>query len=256
MIMPLSLTLLSAAVRPERRNAALGIWGAIGGTAIAIGPLVGGAVTSGWAWQYIFWLNVPGRLVLLPLARWRLAESRGSRPTAGPGRRRPGQRRPVRRGARSGPGQRPRVDLAVGPGLVRRRLGAARRLRGLGAPRPTTRCSTSGCSPDRGFTAVNMTALLFSFGMFGAIFFLTQFLQTVQGYSPAGGRRPDPAVDGDHHGPGPVHRPAGRAVGRQAPGGHRARPPGRRSGLAGVDPRPRPPPTPTWWPRSSCAASA
>jgi predicted MFS family arabinose efflux permease len=36
----------------------------------------------------------------------------------------------------------------------------------------------------RGFTAVNLTALLFSFGMFGSIFFLTQFLQTVQGYSP------------------------------------------------------------------------
>jgi MFS family permease len=36
----------------------------------------------------------------------------------------------------------------------------------------------------RGFTAVNMTAMLFSFGMFGSIFFLTQFLQTVQGLSP------------------------------------------------------------------------
>ncbi len=77
MIMPLSLTLLSAAVRPERRNAALGIWGAIGGCAVAIGPLVGGAVTSGWAWQYIFWLNVPVGLLLLPLARWRLSESAG-----------------------------------------------------------------------------------------------------------------------------------------------------------------------------------
>ena len=51
MIMPLSLTLLSAAVRPERRNAALGIWGAIGGAAIALGPLVGGAVTTGWSWH-------------------------------------------------------------------------------------------------------------------------------------------------------------------------------------------------------------
>ena len=80
MIMPLSLTLLSAAVRPERRNAALGIWGAIGGCAVAIGPLVGGAVTSGWAWQYIFWLNVPVGLLLLPLARWRLSESRGRPP--------------------------------------------------------------------------------------------------------------------------------------------------------------------------------
>src|ERR1700721_2609518 len=76
MIMPLSLTLLSTAVPPERRNVALGIWGAIGGAAVALGPLVGGAVTTGWSWQYIFWLNVPIGLALIPLARWKLAESR------------------------------------------------------------------------------------------------------------------------------------------------------------------------------------
>src|SRR5271170_3549768 len=79
MIMPLSLTLLSAAVPPERRNVALGIWGAIGGAAVALGPLVGGAVTSGWSWQYIFWLNVPLGVVLVPLAWWKLSESRGAR---------------------------------------------------------------------------------------------------------------------------------------------------------------------------------
>src|SRR6202050_1671053 len=78
MIMPLSLTLRSAAVKPERRNAALGIWGAIGGAAIALGPLVGGAVTTGWSWHYIFWLNVPIGIVLVPLAWWKLAESRGT----------------------------------------------------------------------------------------------------------------------------------------------------------------------------------
>ena len=78
MNMPLSLTLLSAAVPPERRNAALGIWGAIGGTAVAVGPLVGGAVTTGWSWQYIFWLNVPVGAVLVPLAWWKLSESRGA----------------------------------------------------------------------------------------------------------------------------------------------------------------------------------
>ena len=77
MIMPLSLTLLSAAVPPERRNVALGIWGAIGGAAVAIGPLVGGAITSGWSWQYIFWLNVPIGVVLVPLAWRKLSESRG-----------------------------------------------------------------------------------------------------------------------------------------------------------------------------------
>src|ERR1700692_3355163 len=77
MIMPLSLTLLSAAVPPERRNVALGIWGAIGGAAVAIGPLVGGAITTGWAWQYIFWINVPVGVALGILAWGKLAESRG-----------------------------------------------------------------------------------------------------------------------------------------------------------------------------------
>jgi EmrB/QacA subfamily drug resistance transporter len=183
MIMPLSLTLLSASVRPERRNAALGMWGAIGGVAIAIGPLVGGAVTSGWAWQYIFWLNVPVGLVLVPLARWRLAESRGS----------------------SAP-----LDLA-GVGLVS--VGLFGVVFGLVRGNAHGWTSTSVLASfavgivalaafvawelrsdhpmldirlfaHRGFAAVNVTALLFSFGMFGAIFFLSQFLQTVQGYSP------------------------------------------------------------------------
>ncbi len=183
MIMPLSLTLLSAAVRPERRNAALGIWGAIGGCAVAIGPLVGGAVTSGWAWQYIFWLNVPVGLLLLPLARWRLSESRGA---AAP------------------------LDLAgvglVSTGLFGVVLGLVRG-NAHGWTSPSVLASfTVGTLllaafvvwelhvdhpmldirlfAHRGFTAVNLTALLFSFGMFGSIFFLTQFLQTVQGYSP------------------------------------------------------------------------
>ncbi|HZU80090.1 MAG TPA: MFS transporter, partial [Acidimicrobiales bacterium] len=79
LVMPLSLTLLSAGVPPERRTQALGIWGAIGGAAVAAGPLVGGAVTSGWSWQYIFWINVPVGIVLLVLARWRLGESFGPR---------------------------------------------------------------------------------------------------------------------------------------------------------------------------------
>jgi EmrB/QacA subfamily drug resistance transporter len=183
MIMPLSLTLLSAAVTPGRRNAALGMWGAIGGTAVAFGPLVGGAVTTGWAWQYIFWLNVPIGLVLVPLAWWKLRESHGS-PS--------------------------RLDLA-GVGLVS--LGLFGLVFGL------VRGNAHGWSSEgvvssfaigiaalaaflwwelrsdhpmldvrlfknRAFAAVNVTAMLFSFGMFGSIFFLSQFLQTVQGYSP------------------------------------------------------------------------
>jgi EmrB/QacA subfamily drug resistance transporter len=185
MIMPLSLTLLSDAVTPERRNAALGIWGAIGGAAIALGPLVGGAVTTGWSWHYIFWLNVPIGVILVPLAWWRLHESKGS-PS--------------------------RLDVAgallasgglfgIVLGLVR---GNAHGWTSLGvvtsfaigaallvgfifyelrsnAPMLNVRLFT-----NRGFTMVNVMAMLFSFGMFGAVFFLSQFLQTVQGYSPLG----------------------------------------------------------------------
>src|SRR3982751_6710342 len=58
-VTPLTLTILSAAVPPARRGLALGIWGGIGGLAVALGPLVGGAVVSGISWHWIFWLNVP-----------------------------------------------------------------------------------------------------------------------------------------------------------------------------------------------------
>ena len=57
--MPLTLTVLSAAVPASRRGLALGIWGGISGLAVAFGPLVGGAVVSGISWHWIFWLNVP-----------------------------------------------------------------------------------------------------------------------------------------------------------------------------------------------------
>jgi MFS family permease len=67
-VMPLTLTILSNAVPAERRGLALGAWGGISGLAVALGPLVGGAVVSGISWHWIFWLNVPIGLVLAPLA--------------------------------------------------------------------------------------------------------------------------------------------------------------------------------------------
>src|SRR5437763_3239390 len=76
-VMPLTLTILSSAVPPERRGLALGAWGGITGLAVAFGPLVGGAVVSGISWHWIFWLNVPIGLVLVPLALTRLSETRG-----------------------------------------------------------------------------------------------------------------------------------------------------------------------------------
>src|SRR5881398_2537297 len=50
-VTPLTLTILSAGVRKEQRGLALGIWGGIGGLAIAIGPLVGGAIVDGVSWH-------------------------------------------------------------------------------------------------------------------------------------------------------------------------------------------------------------
>src|SRR2546426_6514353 len=76
-VMPLTLTILSAAVPAEKRGLALGAWGGISGLAVAFGPLVGGAVVSGISWHWIFWLNVPVGIALVPLALTRLAESRG-----------------------------------------------------------------------------------------------------------------------------------------------------------------------------------
>ena len=76
LVTPLTLTILSAAVPRDRRGLALGAWSGIAGLAVAAGPLVGGAVVDGISWQWIFWLNVPVGLVLLPLAT-RLQETHG-----------------------------------------------------------------------------------------------------------------------------------------------------------------------------------
>jgi MFS family permease len=76
-VLPLTLTILSAAVPAERRGLVLGAWGGISGLAVAMGPLVGGAVVEGISWQWIFWLNVPIGVVLIPLAYFRLRETYG-----------------------------------------------------------------------------------------------------------------------------------------------------------------------------------
>src|SRR3954470_1738044 len=76
-VLPLTLTLLSEAFPAGRRGLVLGLWSGISGLAVAIGPLVGGAVVDGISWHWIFWINVPIGIVLIPLARLRLSESYG-----------------------------------------------------------------------------------------------------------------------------------------------------------------------------------
>ena len=74
-VLPLTFTIMSSSVPAERRGAALGVLGAVSGLAVAVGPLVGGAVVEGASWQWIFWINVPIGLALLPFAATRLNET-------------------------------------------------------------------------------------------------------------------------------------------------------------------------------------
>ena len=180
---PLSLTILSAAVSPERRAVALGAWGGIAGLAIAIGPLVGGAIAEGLDWQWIFWVNVPIGLVAIPLAFFRLEESYG----------------PPSRLDLPGLGLVSAGLFAIVWGLVNGNdLGwtSTQTVATLGvgalliaafvaweartdAPMIPLRLFRS-----RAFTAANVVSMLMTFGMFGSIFLLAQFFQVVQGYSP------------------------------------------------------------------------
>jgi len=76
-VMPLTLALLSAAVPPHQRPKALGIYAALTGVSVPLGPLLGGAVVEGISWPWIFWLNLPFAIVLIPLARTRITEGYG-----------------------------------------------------------------------------------------------------------------------------------------------------------------------------------
>jgi len=79
LVLPLALTLLSAAFSPEQRSKALGAFSGTAGLAVLAGPVIGGAITQGIAWQWIFWLNVPIGLVLIPLVLTRMEENFGAR---------------------------------------------------------------------------------------------------------------------------------------------------------------------------------
>ncbi|TNM34640.1 DHA2 family efflux MFS transporter permease subunit [Streptomyces sedi] len=79
-VLPLTLTLISDAFPTEKRGMAIGIWGGITGLGVGTGPVVGGAIVEGIAWQWIFWINVPVGVVAMVLSGLLLRESRGPRP--------------------------------------------------------------------------------------------------------------------------------------------------------------------------------
>jgi len=182
-ITPLTLTILTDAVPAEKRGLALGAWGGIAGLAIALGPLVGGAVTEGIAWQWIFWINVPIGLVMLPLARTKLSESHG-----------PNSRLDLPGLALASTGLLGIVWALVrggGAGWTSAEVLAAA-LAGVAALAAFVAWELRAPAPmlpmrffrSRAFAAANAASLAMYFGMFGSVFLLTQFLQLVMGYGP------------------------------------------------------------------------
>ncbi|MET8798165.1 MFS transporter [Nocardia sp. NPDC004568] len=182
-VMPLSLTLLSDAVPERLRSAAIGIWGGIAGLGVAVGPLLGGAVVDGLSWQWIFWVNVPIGVLVLPLVVRTLGESRG-----GGGRLDPMGLVLASAGVLSvvwgivhGAD-----DGWTSPGVLGALLGGAALLAALIAWE--RRAAAPMLAPRlfriRAFGVANVVAFAFSIGVFGSIFLLAQFFQVVQGYSP------------------------------------------------------------------------
>ena len=182
-LMPLSLTLLVGAVSLRQRPLAIGIWGGISGLGVALGPLIGGSIVEGFSWEAIFWINVPVGIVAVPLALVALPNSFGAR-----------MRADLVGLALAGVGV-----LAVVFGIIRGNDAGWDSLQVVGslvlggvllvAFVLWERRSPAPLLPlrlfrDRSFSIANIIGLTFSFGVFGSIFILIQFLQIVQGYSP------------------------------------------------------------------------
>jgi len=182
-VLPLTLTILSAAVPPKRRGLALGAWGGIGGLAVALGPLVGGTIVQGLSWQWIFWLNVPFGLILIPLALMRLQETYGANRRLDL----PGLALSAAglfaivwglvRGNQAGWAS-TEIVASITAGVVVLALFVLWELRAE-APMLPMRFFRNIT-----FTAANVASLFMFFGMFGSIFLLAQYFQTVQGASP------------------------------------------------------------------------
>ncbi|HYM84054.1 MAG TPA: DHA2 family efflux MFS transporter permease subunit [Candidatus Dormibacteraeota bacterium] len=182
-VTPLTLTLLSAAVPPERRGLALGAWGGVSGLAIAIGPLVGGAIVQGLDWHWIFWLNVPIGIAVIPLGLAALRESHG-----------PDGRLDLPGLALASGGLFALVYALVhgnGDGWTSTGVLASFAASAVLLPAFLVREATAE-SPmlplrffrSRRFAVANVASFLLSFGLFGSVFLIAQYFQLVQGYSP------------------------------------------------------------------------
>lgn len=183
LLMPLGLALLSGAFPPEKRGAAIGLFSAITGLAVASGPLVGGAVVQGISWEWVFWLNVPIGLVAAPLALVKLREAHG-----------PDTAIDVRglllvtvaalgvvwglvRGNTVGWGD-PEVLLAVAAGVAAAVAFVWWERRAQAPMLPPALFA------DRAFAGGNAAIFCTFASLFGAVFFAAQLLQTGMGHDP------------------------------------------------------------------------
>jgi EmrB/QacA subfamily drug resistance transporter len=183
LVLTLGLALLSVAFPPERRGAAIGLFSAVTGIAVASGPLVGGAIAEGIAWEWIFWLNVPIGLVAIPLILSRIEESFGG----DTGLDLPGLALVsaaafgivwgLVRGNSAGWGSLEVVG-ALAAGLLLVGAFIAREMR---APEPML---PMRLFRSRAFSAGNAAIFFTLASLFGAVFFFAQMLQTALGYGP------------------------------------------------------------------------
>jgi EmrB/QacA subfamily drug resistance transporter len=185
LVMPLALALVGVAFPPERRGQAMGILQGLTGLAVASGPVVGGAIAGGLAWQWIFWVNVPIGLVAAGLVLLRVPESRGATQALDL----PGTALitgaafgvvwGLVRGNGAGWGSVEVVGaIAAGLVLLVVFVGWQRR-----APAPMLPLALFR---SRAFSAGNAAMFLTLASLFAAVFFLAQFLQTGLGVGPLG----------------------------------------------------------------------
>ena len=185
LIMPLAMALLSVAFQREERGRALGLFSGLTGFALVSGPVVGGAIAEGIAWQWIFWLNVPIGMITIPLVLSRIPENAG--PRAGldiPGLALVtgaalGTVWGLARGNQAGWSS-PQVAGGLAAGVLLAAAFVAWELRAR-EPMVPMRLFRS-----RAFSSGNAAGFLYTASVIGTLFFLAQFLQTAQGHGPLG----------------------------------------------------------------------
>jgi len=79
LVLPLTLTMISEAFPPESRGRAIGIWGGVTGLGGVLGPILGAGMVQAFGWSWIFWINVPIAVALIPAGLRFVTETFGAR---------------------------------------------------------------------------------------------------------------------------------------------------------------------------------